>query len=59
MPESELLNHFQCDIQCVTSNSGNDRTNITIILCKGKFIIQFSHYLENITQEREKRNREF
>ena len=38
MPESELLNHFQCDIQCVTSNSGNDNTDIKIVLYKGKFI---------------------
>ena len=26
MPEGELLNHFQCHIQCVTSNSGNGNT---------------------------------
>ena len=54
MPESELLNHFQCDIQCVLSNSENDHTNMKIILHKGKFIIQFSQYLENLFQECEK-----
>ena len=36
MPESELLNHFQCEIQCLLSNSENDNTNMKIILCKGK-----------------------
>ena len=39
MPESELLNHFQYDIQCVLSNSENDNTNMKIILYKWKFII--------------------
>ena len=39
MLESELLNHFQCDIQFVLSNSENDHTNMKIILHKGKFII--------------------
>ena len=40
MPESELLNHFQCNIhQCVLSNSENDNTNMKIILYKGEFII--------------------
>ena len=38
MPEGELLNHFQCDIQCMTSNSGNDNTNIKIIIYNGKLI---------------------
>ena len=38
MPESELLNHFQCDIQCVSLNLENDRTNIKMILYKGRFI---------------------
>ena len=39
MPESNLLNNFQCDIQCVLSNSENGNTNMKIILYKGKFII--------------------
>ena len=31
MPESELFNRFKYDIQCMTSNSGNDNTNIKVI----------------------------
>ena len=54
MPESELLNHFQCEIQCVTSNSRNYNTNTKKILYKGKFVIQFFYCLENIFLDREK-----
>ena len=46
MPESELLNHFQCEVQCMLSNSGNDNTNMKIILYKGKFIINFPSILK-------------
>ena len=51
MPESELLNHFQYIIQCM---SGNYNTDIKIILYNGKFIISFPSYFENIFQEYEK-----
>ena len=51
MSESELLNHFQCDIQCMTSNSGNDNTNIKLILYNVKLIIAFFYYFENKFQE--------
>ena len=39
MPESELLNHFQYNSQCVLSNSENRNTKMKIILYEGKFIV--------------------
>ena len=54
MPESELMNHFQCITQCMASNSGNYNWNIKIILYNRKFIISFSKYFESIFQECEK-----
>ena len=59
MPESELLNHFQCDIQCVLSNLENDNTNMKIILYKGKILFNFLSILKIYFRNVKRRYREF